>query len=212
MRDGSMSNKNIGQGASSMFGFGTVRTQLEETKQSLQIAREEGMLMANCLISLKEELEETKRELQQIKSIKQQQQQQQQQQEYYSEKQPIHSSEFEFVKFVENVNTKPETEPPPTIDDDNEPLVMEFQNKLCVKFADPPSLAHHVMMNSEEGYDEVLVEQSRHPPLNTIMNNNSKKKKKKLTMIPGLIGGIFSHKKKKKVGIQKTAFPNDRAP
>ncbi|KAJ4950349.1 hypothetical protein NE237_027181 [Protea cynaroides] len=48
--------------------LGTVPAELEETKQNLQNARKEGMTMSNCLSSLREELDKTKRELQKMKA------------------------------------------------------------------------------------------------------------------------------------------------
>ncbi|KAF7829577.1 WEB family protein [Senna tora] len=47
--------------------IGKVAVELEETRQNLERAREESMLMAHCLSSLQEELERTKQELQQLK-------------------------------------------------------------------------------------------------------------------------------------------------
>ncbi|KAE8712617.1 Hexokinase 3 [Hibiscus syriacus] len=47
--------------------LGTMTAELEETKHNLEKAIEESMTMANCLSSLKEELDRTKRELQKMK-------------------------------------------------------------------------------------------------------------------------------------------------
>lgn len=47
--------------------LGNVAAELEETKQSLEKAKEESMVMAHCLSSLQEELENTKKELQLLK-------------------------------------------------------------------------------------------------------------------------------------------------
>lgn len=47
--------------------LGNVAAELEETKQSLEKAKEESMVMAHCLSSLQEELENTKKELQFLK-------------------------------------------------------------------------------------------------------------------------------------------------
>ncbi|XP_043711470.1 WEB family protein At1g75720-like [Telopea speciosissima] len=117
--------------------LGTVTAELEETKQSLQKAREEGMMMANCLSSLREELEKTKRELQQMKAKE-------------AQKQPIYS-EMEDIKFVENAITiEVET---PTILKEEGP---ELQKRRYVKFASPPSLAQ--VVNPEGG--EVLQRQT----------------------------------------------------
>lgn len=63
--------------------------ELEETKESLQKAKEETIVMATCLSSLEEELEKTKRELQELKL------------ERESEKQMM-EFEMEDLKFVED--------------------------------------------------------------------------------------------------------------
>lgn len=116
----------------------TVTAELEETKQSLQKAREERISMANCISSLKEELSRTKQELQQLK-----------QQE--TRKQTL-EMEIEDLKFVEN-SMKFE------IKTQNADEVAEFQKRRFVTFANPPSLAQ-VMTPSQS--DEVL---ERHPSL-----------------------------------------------
>ncbi|KAG1361900.1 putative WEB family protein [Cocos nucifera] len=90
--------------------------------------------MANCLTYLREELEQTRMELKQLKARE-------------SEKKVI-DSETEDLKFVENA-TEIEIEEP-TI---NEGL--EFQKKRYVTFANPPSLAQ--VMNTEEQVLERLV-------------------------------------------------------
>ncbi|KAE9458624.1 hypothetical protein C3L33_09463, partial [Rhododendron williamsianum] len=48
-------------------GLVTVTTELEETKENLQKAREESLVMATCLSTLQQELERTKLELRQLK-------------------------------------------------------------------------------------------------------------------------------------------------
>lgn len=116
----------------------TVTAELEETKQSLQKAREEGISMANCISSLKEELLRTKQELQLLK-----------QQEL--RKQSL-EMEIEDFKFVEN-SMKFE------IKTQNVDEAAEFQKRRYVTFANPPSLAQ-VMVPSQS--DEVL---ERHPSL-----------------------------------------------
>ncbi|KAL2499353.1 WEB family protein [Abeliophyllum distichum] len=46
---------------------GSMKAELEETKNNLKKAHEESMLMASCLSSLQQELEQTRRELSQLK-------------------------------------------------------------------------------------------------------------------------------------------------
>ncbi|XP_054799534.1 WEB family protein At1g75720-like isoform X1 [Prosopis cineraria] len=70
---------------------GRVAVELEETRQNLERAREESMLMAHCLSSLQEELERTKQELQQLR------------QRENEEKHAV-ECEIEDVKFVENLS------------------------------------------------------------------------------------------------------------
>ncbi|KAJ6682213.1 WEB FAMILY PLANT PROTEIN [Salix koriyanagi] len=130
MRTGGGEN---GQAAPSRFG--ALTAELEETKQSLQIAREEGNLMSYSIKSLREELEETKKELQRFKA-----------RERTHKKQPVlDDPEIEELKFVENA-TKME------IMTRNRTGIQEpedFQKKRFVKFASPPSLAK-VIVSKEE--------------------------------------------------------------
>lgn len=117
---------------------GKVAAELEETRQSLQKAKEESMVMATCLSSLEEELQRTKKELQQLK-------------ERESEKQ-VMETEIEHLKFVEDsidIEVKAETSDEGT----------EFQKKRYVTFANPPSLAR--VMVPPQG-DAAL---ERHPSL-----------------------------------------------
>lgn len=117
---------------------GKVAAELEETRQSLQKAKEESMVMATCLSSLEEELQRTKKELQQLK-------------ERESEKQ-VMETEIEHLKFVEDsidIEVKAETSDEGT----------EFQKKRYVTFANPPSLAR-VMVPP---HGDVALE--RHPSL-----------------------------------------------
>ncbi|XP_042509337.1 WEB family protein At3g51220-like [Macadamia integrifolia] len=138
--------------------LGTVTAELEETKQSLQKAIEEGTMMANCLSSLREELEKTKRELQQIKAKE-------------AQKQQIYS-EMEDLKFVENPITI-EVETPPRVKEEGS----ELQKRMrYVKFASPPSLAQVVNPEPEVG-GETLERQS----------SSLKKKKKPIIPLIGVI-------------------------
>ncbi|KAG6776566.1 hypothetical protein POTOM_020084 [Populus tomentosa] len=111
-----------GQGTSRL---GTVTAELKETKQSLEKAKEQRTLMANCLSSLQEELERTRRELQQLK-------------EREVERQLV-ESEIEVVKVVEDT-----TEFEVKMQTSNEEGT-QFQNKRYVTFANPSSLTQVLM-------------------------------------------------------------------
>ncbi|KAG4391865.1 hypothetical protein GLYMA_04G024600v4 [Glycine max] len=117
-----------------------VEAELEETRENLQRAKEESMVMAHCLSSLQEELERTKQELQQLKQRE-------------TEKHPV-ESEIEDVKFVENLTTFGVQSS--RFDQEN----MEFQKKRYVTFANPPSVSHHVML-PQHGVEKL----ERHPSL-----------------------------------------------
>ncbi|KAL4335225.1 hypothetical protein GQ457_07G021380 [Hibiscus cannabinus] len=100
--------------------LGTVTAELEETKYNLDKAREEGVLMANCLCSLKQELERTKRELEQMK-------------EREMEKLMM-EFEIEDVKVVPG-SARYELSETKTFGEGT-----EFQNKRYVTFGNQPSL------------------------------------------------------------------------
>ncbi|QCE16685.1 WEB family protein At1g75720 [Vigna unguiculata] len=116
-----------------------VEAELEETRENLQRAKEESMVMAHCLSSLQEELERTKEELQQLKQRE-------------TEKHPV-ESEIEDVKFVENLTTFGVKSS--RFDEEK----MEFQKKRYVTFANPPSVSH--MMLPQQGVEKL----ERHPSL-----------------------------------------------
>ncbi|XVF18021.1 hypothetical protein REPUB_Repub10bG0175500 [Reevesia pubescens] len=117
-----------GQGQSKIAAL---TAELEETKQTLQKAKEEGNLMSYRIKTLTEELEQTKKELQQLKAKE-------------FQKQRFEPADIEDFKFIENVTkigimTQNEEEPEPE----------EFQKKRYVKFASPHSLAK-VLVNRDE--------------------------------------------------------------
>ncbi|XVE69742.1 hypothetical protein DITRI_Ditri10aG0015600 [Diplodiscus trichospermus] len=126
-----------GNGASRL---GTVTAELEETKHNLQKAREESMLMANFLSSLKEELERTKNELQQMK-------------ERETEKLMM-EFEIEDVKIVPADSTSIEVRKTQTSNEQGP----EFQKKRYVTFANPPSLTEVIVPQGLEKLE-------RHPSL-----------------------------------------------
>ncbi|XP_057503357.1 WEB family protein At1g75720-like [Actinidia eriantha] len=87
----------------------SVTAELEETKESLEKAREESTLMANSLSTLQDELERTKHELQILK-------------EQESEKQVI-ETEVKHVEFIEDSTSFDGS--------------VEFQKKRYVTFVNP---------------------------------------------------------------------------
>ncbi|XP_074287016.1 WEB family protein At1g75720-like [Silene latifolia] len=154
----------------SNMNLGNMTSELEETKQTLEKAKEETTVMANCLSSLKEELEKTKRELHELKL------------ERESEKQMM-EYEMEDLKYVED---PPRSEPRLHQRDQHEDFTdetLDFQKKRYVTFANAAFSAQVVMPEKSGPFLE------RHPSL---------KKKPKKPLIP-LIGGLFSKKKKKKM-------------
>ncbi|KNA04169.1 hypothetical protein SOVF_202120, partial [Spinacia oleracea] len=101
--------------------IGAVSTELEETKEKLQKAKEEGNYMANCVKSLEEQLEETKRELRNLKAAKDHQQQ-------HTKAMNPEVEEVEFYEINANANNN---------FDDN-------RGKKIVTFASPPSLTREI--------------------------------------------------------------------
>ncbi|KAL7603664.1 WEB family protein At3g51220 [Lactuca sativa] len=145
---------------------GAIAAELEETKQTLEKAKEEDTCMAYYLASLKQELEETKSELKQLKSRK----------ETFHPKQPSPvDKEIEEIKFIERAEVNhPEIEESSDEDD-----YLGFENNRSVKFASPPSLT------------KVMIEA---PKQQETSPSSLKKKAQKKTLIPSL-SGIFSRKK-----------------
>lgn len=162
-------------GGQNQFKFGTARVELEETKQSLQKAKEEGDVMAHCLQSLREELEQTRREIQQLKSTRDVVPEKKVPLTDFDDDDEIH----EELKFIEQlVEVKIQTR-----EDEEE---IEFEKKRSVKFASPPLLTKIIAVNKEEYH--VKKETGEKSP------SHLKKKLKRKPLIP-LIGAFFSKKK-----------------
>ncbi|OMO57054.1 hypothetical protein CCACVL1_26036 [Corchorus capsularis] len=117
-----------GQGQSKIA---VLTAELEETKQSLERAKEEGNLMSYRIKTLREELELTKRELHQLKA-----------RDFQMQKRQSFDPDVEDFKFIENA-TKLDI-----MTQNEEPE--EFQKKRYVKFASPPSLTKVIVNKSEE--------------------------------------------------------------
>ncbi|KAF8012613.1 hypothetical protein BT93_I0698 [Corymbia citriodora subsp. variegata] len=125
--------------------------ELEETKQNLVKAREDNNRLANSIKTLKEELENARREVKRLKAAA-------------SPKHPL-DPEIEDVKFIENVTkvgrakkklvlTSEEEEDKDEDDDsagDEDEREFEFHRKTTryVKFASPPSLTRVIASREE---------------------------------------------------------------
>ncbi|KAI3722857.1 hypothetical protein L2E82_34002 [Cichorium intybus] len=139
-----------------------------EVKETLAKAKDDANLMTYYLTSLKQQLEETKSELNQLKSTRG---------PYASHQTPI-NPETEEIKFMET--PKPTPVKPLTIvkyEPDDDHHLFESNNNSSVKFDDSPPTKVIV---------EVPKMQERNP-------STSLKIKKKKTLIP-LLSGIFSKK------------------
>ncbi|GAA0141436.1 hypothetical protein LIER_02578 [Lithospermum erythrorhizon] len=164
-----------------------VKAELEETKESLQKAREQSMEMACCLSSLQEELERTRRELQ---HLKEQEKSSPSSSEFINKQQvrtiePL-SGELEHLKFMEDSTQFDHV----LMLDKNEIFKdkVEFQKKRYVSFGNFPTPFTRVMVppdHNDNNNDHHAAVLQRHPSL---------RKKKKKSLIP-FIGGIFSRKK-----------------
>lgn len=130
--------------------------ELAETKQSLEKAREESDHMAQYLSTLKQELDQTKRELHRFKMRA-------------FEKRDF-NLEKEHLKYMEDSKEIREN-------DDNERSV-EFQRKKCVTFANPPMVAQVAVPPPPAAAAAAMFQ--RHPSL------KKKKKKPLIPFIGGL--------------------------
>ncbi|KAJ9540889.1 hypothetical protein OSB04_027395 [Centaurea solstitialis] len=141
-----------------------------EAKQTIGNVRNNGNSMACYLTLLKQQLEETKSELNQLKLAT----------EPYSSHYTLVDTELEDIKFIENpkpTQTKPLTKDQYKPDDDD--FLFELKHESSVKSDDDPPAKVIV---------EVPEMQEQNPSSVKI------KKAKKKTIIP-LLGGIFSKSK-----------------
>ncbi|CAI9110925.1 OLC1v1011035C1 [Oldenlandia corymbosa var. corymbosa] len=173
----------------------------EETKkQSLEKSKEEeNQLMAYYLCSLRKELEETKKELQQLKSSK----------ELISDNHHLYHhlkipnppdpvneicTEIEELKFIENSTTKKDIHEAKTQPHHQVHHQFELEKKRSVKFASPPLLTRVIISKDDQ-------EMQSSPSVNA-----TEKKPKRKPLIP-VLGFLFSRKK----GHQKNGAESLRA-
>ncbi|GMI83094.1 hypothetical protein like AT1G75720 [Hibiscus trionum] len=136
--------------------LGSVTAELEETKYNLEKAREESMVMANSLCALKQELERTEREVEQMKEREIQK--------------LMMEFEMEDVKVVPG-SARYELNETPTVDEEG----TQFQNKRYVTFANQPSLTGAISI-TPQGVEKL----ERHPSL------RKKKRNPLIPLIGGL--------------------------
>ncbi|KAG6397870.1 hypothetical protein SASPL_139320 [Salvia splendens] len=135
--------------------LGAVKAELEETKETLTKAKEEGNLMAHCLNSLRQELEQTKKELRHLKT-----------------RETLHEREVEEIKFIDNTKDVMEMN---TIQEKHEGKI-ELQKKRSVKFASPQLLTK--VLDDEES-KKVLKKKTKKKPLVPLIGGLFLKKIKK---------------------------------
>ncbi|ESW29914.1 hypothetical protein PHAVU_002G109000 [Phaseolus vulgaris] len=137
---------------------GAMAAELEETKQSLEGAREEASMLVQRIKSLKKELEQTKKELEETKA---------------REKRLLQrrvDPEIEDLKFIANAtNVEIKTQ-------SNEETV-EFQKRRYVKFASPHALAHVIPNKGELLERPPSVKKTKRKPLMPLIGWLFSKKK-----------------------------------
>ncbi|KAL3845315.1 hypothetical protein ACJIZ3_002718 [Penstemon smallii] len=138
---------------------GVVTSELEETKQTLEKAREESTHLALYLTSLQQELERTKTEIHQLKTRE-------------SEKRDLWDLEIEDLKSFEDstISSIEQVEAENSRDER-----VEFQKQNYVRFANPQSLVRVIVPPPHEAMLE------RHSSV-----KKKKKKKQFITFIGGL--------------------------
>ncbi|KAL8123643.1 WEB family protein At3g51220-like [Apium graveolens] len=154
-----------------------VENELQDSKESLEKAKEEDKLMTYLLKSLKQELEQTKQELEQMKFSRE------------FEKQIIISNdpevEDEELKFIETIACS--TPQADLRKADKEGVSLQRNNNRSVKFPSTPLLAK-VIVNRDVVADQGALVTSSPAP-------NYLKKKSRRKPIGALISAIFSKKK-----------------
>ncbi|KAK1357661.1 hypothetical protein POM88_050917 [Heracleum sosnowskyi] len=154
-----------------------VATELQDSKESLEKAKEEDKLMTYLLKSLKQELEQTKQELEQMKYSR----------EFHKQLSIDNDPEVEDeeLKFIENIACST-----PQVDltkAEKEGVLLQGNNNRSVKFPGTPLLAK-VIVNKDAIADQGALVTSSPAP-------NYLKKKSRRKPIGALISSIFSKKK-----------------
>lgn len=149
----------------------SIQTELEETRQMLENAKQEGRVMMTTLTSLQEELRNTRKELEELKC------------QLIRTEISLKESEVKDIESMGNPSQLKAGEKPTSTD--GRP---EIQRRRCVKFAKPPSLAEVMAMETPE----VFERQFSAPQAKASMP--TKKKKKTKALIP-VLGILFSSKK-----------------
>ncbi|KAL3640973.1 hypothetical protein CASFOL_015941 [Castilleja foliolosa] len=152
-------------------GHRVVASELEETKQSLQKAREESNHLAQFLSSLQQELEQTKTELQRLRTRP-------------SDTRALdpESEDLKYVESSKEIADQAATDANTSSNNNNrDHQRVEFHKKKYVSFANHPPVVRVIAPSTTPCDGHVL---ERHSSL---------KKKKKKQLIP-FIAGIFSKK------------------
>ncbi|PKA47731.1 WEB family protein [Apostasia shenzhenica] len=151
----------------------SLESELEEAKQILSREREEKREIFNCLLSLKQELQRTKQELEQLKAKE-------------IEKKPAADAETEHIKFIEKASTDP---PVDEGDGARHLSSQDWQRKNYMKFSNPPLLARALSMD-HQSFD-------RQDSMNR--EEGKKEKKKKKGQLFSRMASMFSGKSRRNI-------------
>ncbi|TKY70351.1 WEB family protein [Spatholobus suberectus] len=146
-----------GNGSAQARG-GALAAELEETKQSLEGAREETNMLAQYIKSLKKELEQTKKELEDTKA---------RELRLLRRRDDPEIEDLKFIANAANVEIKAHS------DDE----AAEFQNRRYVKFASPHALAQVIPNKGELLGRPPSVKKAKRKPLMPLMGWLFSKKK-----------------------------------
>lgn len=135
---------------------GAMAAELEETKQSLEGAREEASMLVQRIKSLKKELDQTKKELEETKA---------------REKRLLQGRDDPEIEDLKFIATNVEIKTP-----SNEETV-EFQRRRYVKFASPHALAHVIPNKGELLGRPPSVKKTKRKPLMPLIGWLFSKKK-----------------------------------